>query len=164
MVKTLIFITLNECLPNIYLIKNTNVSSKDSDLISSIKTHFQGQVNLDRVKFISFFVIALTKERTVSFESLARALDTEATVNSNLRRIQRFMSGYSLDSNIIARLIFTLLPIKTNLILSIDRTNWKFGKTDINIFMLEIVYQGVAFPLLFSMCYQKEGILTLKKE
>lgn len=131
--------------------KNTNVSSKDSDLISSIETHFQGKVNLARVKFISFFVIALTKVRTVNFESLARAFDTEATVNSNLRRIQRFIANYNLEPNIIARLIFALLPIKTNLILSIDRTNWKFGKTDINIFMLGVVYQGVAFPLLFSM-------------
>ena len=151
MVKTLIFSILDEYLPNVYLMKNTNVSSKDSDLISSIETHFQGKINLARVKFISFFIIALTKVRTVNFESLARAFDTDTEVSSNLRRIQRFMSGYSLDSSIIARLIFALLPDKTDLILSIDRTNWKFGRTDINIFMLGIVYQGVAFPLLFSM-------------
>ncbi len=131
--------------------KNTNVSSKDSDLISSIQTHFQGEINLARVKFISFFIIALAKVRTVNFESLSRAFDTESKVSSNLRRIQRFISSYSLDSNIIAKLIFTLLPVKTDLILSIDRTNWKFGKTDINIFMLGVVYQGVAFPLLFSI-------------
>jgi len=135
--------------------ENINVASKDSDLISSIETHFQGKINLARVKFISFFVIALTKVRTVNFESLARAFDTEAEVSSNLRRIQRFISGYSLDSNIIAKLIFALLPVKTDLILTIERTNWKFGKTDINIFMLGVVYQGVAFPLLFSMLPKK---------
>ena len=123
MVKTLIFSILDEYLPNVYLMKNTNVSSKDSDLISSIETHFQGKINLARVKFISFFIIALTKVRTVNFESLARAFDTDTEVSSNLRRIQRFMSGYSLDSSIIARLIFALLPDKTDLILSIDRTN-----------------------------------------
>ena len=48
-------------------------------------------------------------------------------------------------------MIFNLLPHKNNLILTIDRTNWKFGKTNINIFMLGIVYKGVAFPLIFSM-------------
>lgn len=31
------------------------------------------------------------------------------------------------------------------------RTNWKFGHANINIFMLGIVYKGVAFPLLFTM-------------
>ncbi len=131
--------------------KNTNVSSKDSDLISSIETHFKGSVNLARVKFISLFITALVKVRTVNFESLARAFDTEAEVESNLRRIQRFISGFSFDSNLVARLVFALLPKKSNLVLSIDRTNWKFGKVDINIFMLGVVYQGVAFPLLFSM-------------
>ena len=131
--------------------KNTNVSSKDSDLISSIQTHFKGSVNLARVKFISLFVTALVKVRTVNFESLARAFDTESEVESNLRRIQRFIAGFSFDSNLVARLVFSLLPVKTNLVLSIDRTNWKFGKVDINIFMLGIVYQGVAFPLMFSI-------------
>jgi hypothetical protein len=43
------------------------------------------------------------------------------------------------------------LPEKENLKLSIDRTNLKFGKTDINIFMLEITYKGMAFLLIFSM-------------
>lgn len=42
------------------------------------------------------------------------------------------------------------------LILSVDRTNWKFGQLDINIFMLGIVYKGVAFPLLFTML-EKRG-------
>jgi hypothetical protein len=28
--------------------------------------------------------------------------------------------------------------------LAIDRTNWKFGSFDINIFMLGVVYDGVA--------------------
>ncbi len=131
--------------------KNTNVNRKNSDLVSSLNQHFKGNLNLARIKFISMFVIALTKVRTVNFESLARGFDTKAEDSSSLRRIQRFISGYTLDSNIIAKLIFSLLPNKKHLTLSIDRTNWKFGKTNINIFMLGVVYQGVAFPLLFSM-------------
>jgi hypothetical protein len=33
----------------------------------------------------------------------------------------------------------------------LDRTNWKLGSKDINILALAIVYQGFAFPLLFTM-------------
>ena len=131
--------------------ENINVSSKSNTLVSVLKVHFKGELNLARIKFISLFVIALTKVRTVSFENLSRAFDTKAEESSSLRRIQRFIAGYALDSDLIAKLIFSLLPNKEQLTLSIDRTNWKFGKTDINIFMLGIVYQGVAFPLLFSM-------------
>lgn len=61
------------------------------------------------------------------------------------------MAGYVLNSDIIARLIFALLPHKPPFRLALDRTNWKFGDKNINILVLAVVYQGVAFPVLFSM-------------
>ncbi len=131
--------------------KKTNAVTKNSELTSVLNTHFQGKVNLARVKLISHIIIALCKVQTVTFEKLSNAFDTKTSSGSSLRRIQRFIADYSLDSDLIARLIFSLLPKQDKLILSIDRTNWKFGQTNINIFMLGIVYKGVAFPLLFTM-------------
>ena len=32
-----------------------------------------------------------------------------------------------------------------------DRTNWKFGRLDINILLLGIAYKGIAFPLLWKL-------------
>jgi hypothetical protein len=32
-----------------------------------------------------------------------------------------------------------------------DRTNWKFGSVNINVLVIAIVYQGAAFPILFTM-------------
>lgn len=131
--------------------KKTNAVTKNSELTSVLNSHFRGKLNLARVKLISHIVIALCKVQTVTFEKLANAFDTKSDASSSLRRIQRFIAGYRLDSDLIARLIFNLLPKQDNLILSIDRTNWKFGQTNINIFMLGVVYKGVAFPLLFTM-------------
>ena len=131
--------------------KKTNISHENSDLISILNTHFEGKLNMARVKFISMFIVALCKVQTVNFDKLSKAFDTKSLAESSLRRIQRFISKFSFDSDIIAKLIFSLLPSKEKLILSIDRTNWKFGSIDINIFMLGVVYQGVAFPLMFTM-------------
>jgi hypothetical protein len=100
--------------------------------------------------------MALCKVQSVSFEKLANAFDTTSRMESSLRRIQRFIASSDLNPDFIVRLIFCLLPNKDKLMLTIDRTNWKFGSVDINIFMLGIAYQGVAFPLLFSML-QKRG-------
>ena len=63
----------------------------------------------------------------------------------------RAAGEYHLDLDIIARMIFSLLPVKTGLVLSMDRTNWKFGEFNINILMLGITYKGIAFPLIFSL-------------
>lgn len=131
--------------------KKTNATTKNSELTAILGTHLQGKINLARLKLISHFVIALCKVQTVTFEKLANAFDSESDSESSLRRIQRFVANYSLDSDLIARLVFNLLPEQGKLILSIDRTNWKFGQTNINIFMLGVVYKGVAFPLLFTM-------------
>lgn len=131
--------------------KKTNAITKNSELISVLNLYFKGKVNLARVKLISYFIIALCKVQTVTFEKLANAFDTKSDASSSLRRIQRFIAGYTLDSDLIARLVFSLLPQQDTVILTIDRINWKFGKTDINIFMLGIVYKSVAFPLLFTM-------------
>lgn len=54
------------------------------------------------------FVLALCKVQPVGFEKLANALDSEAMAVSSLRRIQRFIAQYALNSDLIAKLIFGL--------------------------------------------------------
>lgn len=133
----------------------SNIKSNFKELTTILNNEFQGKINLARVKLIVHFICALCKVQTVTFEKLAIAFDTKARPESSLRRIQRFIASYNLSDTLIARLIFNLLPNKQNLTLSIDRTTWTFGQTDVNIFMLGIVYKGVAFPLLFSMLPKK---------
>jgi hypothetical protein len=87
---------------------------------------------------------------------LATAFESEAKAGSSLRRIQRFMAHYALDTDLIAKLIFKMLPHKPPYRLAMDRTNWKFGQTNINVLTLAVVYQGAAFPLLIVML-DKQG-------
>ena len=130
-----------------------NVTTKSSELQGILGKELGGNINLARIKFICHFICSLCKVQTVNFEKLASGFDTSSKLESSIRRIQRFISGYALDSNLIAKLIYRLIPKidDEGFVLSIDRSNWKFGKFNINIFMLGIVYEGVAFPLLFTM-------------
>ena len=125
------------------------VESKSSELVSIF--HEQTGWNLARVKFFVLIISALCKVQTVGFEKLATAFDSNASTSSSLRRIQRFMATYLLDTDLIARLIFSLLPHKPPFRLAMDRTNWKFGQQNINVLVLAVVYHGVAFPLLFKL-------------
>lgn len=125
------------------------VESKNSELVSIF--HEQTGWNLARVKFFVLFISALCKVQTVGFEKLATAFDSKADTSSSLRRIQRFMAAYLLDTNLISRLIFRLLPHKPPYRLAMDRTNWKFGQQNINVLVIAVVYHGVAFPLLFKL-------------
>ena len=130
---------------------NTRLNSKNSNLNLILSENFGYKMNLARIKFFGLFICALCKVQTVCFEKLAASFGTEAKVESSLRRIQRFIAEYVLDTDIISRLVFSLLPHDPPYRLVIDRTNWKFGTTDINILTLAIVYDGVAFPIMFKM-------------
>ncbi len=126
-------------------------------------------MNLTRIKFFGLFICALCKVQTVCFEKITAGFDSPARVDSSLRRIQRFIAEYMLDTRLIASFVFTLLPHHPPYRLTMDRTNWKFGSTNINILLLAVVYQGVSFPLLYKMLPKfgnystREGI-TLMEE
>jgi len=130
---------------------NTKAESKNTVLFATLSSIFGDNMNLARIKFFGLFICALCKVQTVCFEKVATAFDSEAMVDSSLRRIQRFMAEYMLDTHLIARFVFSLLPHKGPYRLTMDRTNWKFGSFNINILVLAVVYQGVAFPLLYKM-------------
>jgi len=131
--------------------KSLKVEYKSTQLISILSQTLAGKMNLARIKFFGMFICALCKVQTVCFEKLAIAFETRVHSNSSLRRIQRFMAEYALNTDLIARLIFKMLPHQPPYRLVMDRTNWKFGQTNINVLALAIVYDGVAFPILISM-------------
>ncbi|GAB1358724.1 hypothetical protein MASR1M31_05030 [Porphyromonadaceae bacterium] len=141
----------------------TKVQDKNTQLIAVLLDHFGKNMNLARIKLFGMFICALCKVQTVGFEKLAVSFESESKSDSSLRRIQRFMADYKLNTDLIAQLIFKLLPHKPPFRLAMDRTNWKFGDTNINILTLAIVYQGVGFPILYRMM-PKFGTPTQQKE
>lgn len=129
----------------------TKVSHKSSELTSILVQHFGENMNLARIKFFGIFICALCKVQSVCFEKLASGFDSPAHRSSSLRRIQRFMAEYTLDTDLIARVIFALLPHQPPYTIAMDRTNWKFGQANINALVIAIVYEGVAFPILYKL-------------
>ena len=130
---------------------------KADDKYSALYDYFSTQLHWHRarIKLLVLLITALCKMQTVCFERLSEGMDSPAQQGSCLRRIQRFFADFSIDKDKIAAVLFSLLPCKSNLVISIDRTNWQFGKTDINIFMLSVCYDGVAFPVLWKMLPKK---------
>lgn len=149
--------------------KNTSLERKDIALITVLQEYFKGDVNLARVKLICLFITALCKVKTINYDRLASGFDTKANKSSSYRRIQRFMAEFDFSMKVVSKLVFSLLPEKTDLTLVLDRTNWKFGVKNINILMLGVSYKNVAFPLMFKMLdkrgnsHTKERIELIRK-
>lgn len=139
----------------------TKVGYKYSGLSNYFSAHLPW--HKARIKFFVLLITALCKMQTVCFERLAEGMDSDAQISSCLRRIQRVFASFMIDNNKISALLFSLLPGKTNLVISIDRTNWQFGKTDINIFMFSVCYDGIAFPILWEMLAKRGNSNSQKR-
>ena len=118
----------------------TKASIKSNELVDIF--HSRLGWNKSRVKFFVSFIIALCKVQTVCFNKVAQGFEDKAKVESNIRRIQRFFASFIVDTNLISTLIFSLLPEKPPYRLCFDRTNWKYGKANINILIRALLFRS----------------------
>jgi len=142
---------------------NTSLSHENKQLLIIFKAHFSGYLNLARIRLTCCFIMALCKVKSVNYSKLSAGFDGLASSSSNFRRIQRFMSEVDFSMELVAKLIFSMLPNKDSVVLAIDRTNWKFGNKNINILMLGVAYKGIAFPLMFKMLNKKGNSNTCER-
>jgi len=103
------------------------------------------------IKLIAQFVSALLKVRTANLAKIANAVETSVEADSVYRQIQRFLK----NENKISIDYLKLLKLEGKLKILIDRTEWKFGETWINILTLSVAYKQVAIPVLCEVMSQK---------
>ena len=105
-----------------------------------------------RIGFLAQFLLALLKVRSVSLAELATGFGGPAKVESRYRRLQRFFRSFEIGQDSLARLLARLVPVGEGpWRLAMDRTHWRFGKTDINFLVLGIAYRGIAVPIFWSV-------------
>ena len=111
----------------------------------------------ERIDILEKFISALIRSRSVNLQKVAESIEGEAKVESNYRRIQRLFKEQIIDYKITAKLLSTVLPNDEKWVLTMDRTNWKLGKSNVNLLVLGVAYKGMAIPLLWKF-------LTIKKK
>lgn len=100
---------------------------------------------------MAFYLYTLVMVQIVSLHKQASALSTFVVKVSNDRRLQQFFAKYILGPDMIVRMIFSFLPVKTDLILSINCTSWSFGVSNNKILMRDVIYKYIAFHLIFNL-------------
>lgn len=133
------------------MLRSSKVRYKSSDLFSILREHFGKDMNLARIKAMSMMICALCKVQRIAYTKLAAAFDNKAEVCSSLRRIQRMIAECVINTDLIAKLVLKLIPVKWQYSLSMDRTNRKFSDMNINILTLGIIHDGMAFTVIFKM-------------
>lgn len=102
-----------------------------------------------RLDCLGQIIQALFVVRTINLTQVASAFKSEVKEGSSYRRVCRFFTCFTFDMSRIVLLVFRLFPLGDKCTLILDRTNWKWGKTPINILMLSIAYRGIGIPLFW---------------
>ena len=116
-------------------------------LVTLLKTNID--FNLARIKALAMIILAMVEARSVKMAVLAGFLSSDASQGARYRRIQRFMAQVQFLPEQLAPLLLSILEIRNDqkLTLILDRTNWKFGRKDLNILFLAVAHEGIAIPL-----------------
>ena len=94
----------------------------------SILQHFE--ICTREIELATDLIIGMMRSRQVSSTALASYIKGEANTTSKIRRIERFYSDDYIDSGVLLDAIHKMFG-KHKFKLSLDRTNWKFGESDI---------------------------------
>ena len=127
---------------------------KHSELLAILGCCIQG--NKARLVCLVNFIIAIFVTRTVNLVELATAVSSKTKVSSRHMRLRRFLQSGFLSQECIAILLWDLFNFESSpVLLTLDRTNWRWGKRDINILTLAVVHKGIAVPLFWSFLSKK---------
>lgn len=129
--------------------KPTKLQKHHSILAAKLKE--QTGWNRARIFVIVGLVIAVVKLERVNLKKIAKLLNPHQTKEVNYRRLHRFFQQFRFKKRTMAKLMAGFLPREEKWILSMDRTNWKFGKVHINILMLSVAYKGMAVPIVWYL-------------
>ena len=133
---------------------------KISELKRILKQNFKW--NKCRVDCFAKMLLSLFSVRTVNLSEIALSFASKANTDSRYKRLQRFFRYFKIDYNILAKWIFSLFASKEKVYVVVDRTNWFWGKTKINILTLGIAHEGIAIPLFWKLL-SKAGNATAKE-
>lgn len=105
-----------------------------------------------RRETLAWLLASILKAGTVNLNRLAPHIESAAQVASVHRRLERFFNEVKLNETEVARLVVNALSLAGRpWHLAMDRTNWQFGKTDLNILVLSVALNDVCVPLFWRV-------------
>ena len=120
--------------------------------------------NLARTKCFVSMILGMIASGSVQQHKTALGFTGTAKQKSVCSRISNFLKTFDFDFSDYARAIVEMAGLKGPLFLALDRTNWKFGRIDINLLVLSVVVKNqFSIPILWKALPKKGNSNTLER-
>ena len=124
--------------------------------VEKILQNFTIVRHLSRQKCAISTILAMIKTRNVQLQELGLHLNDEAKPASNERRLQSFFKDAVLEEEEVTFLLSVFL-LFGKIELCMDRTEWSFGKKEVNILVISAYCQGIGLPLYVELLNNNSG-------
>ena len=133
------------------------------NLFTALNVHLSKPIKNTLVELI----VCLLENNKAHLSKLGEYLcDSHINIMTPIQRIRRFLSNPRISPSLTVRpLIYLMRPLLENLpeiILIVDRTDWKKRRQYINILSVAVSYKGRALPL-YWMVFGKKGNSSLEQ-
>lgn len=123
-----------------------DLKSRIYEVIRSLSWHKQ------RCLTFTYMVMGLLRSHNVQHHALARGFSCLSLMKSKCERLRRFFAHQDIDNYGFAKaLIHGFFGSTPQMHLTLDRTNWKFGKQEINFLVLAASFGRITFPLFWRL-------------
>lgn len=109
-----------------------------------------------RQEFLCAMVQGVICSRSVLFSEIADKINQPIQASSIERRIQDFFAKVSIDYQQLTVFLLSFVPHHP-LTLSIDRTEWELGQTQVNVLCVVVSIGKMAVPVYFEMLDNNSG-------
>ena len=121
-------------------------------------------INKFKATLIAQVMMAFCTVRTVNLKQVVNAIHSKATADSRYRQLQRFFASTNICFDALAQFIVRLFFSESaRWSLTMDRTNWQYGRANINILMLGICYKKRAIPICWTLLDKKGNSNTKER-
>ena len=132
--------------------------------LSFYEPHFKKSLTNSQLQTLKILVWLLTVQKTVKSERLAACFPWPIKYESRRQHVQRFLTLFSLSLPlfwfpIIKSIIEREFDYGSQLIISIDRTQWKNN----NVFVIAVIYKKRALPI-YWLVLNKKGSTNLTEQ
>ena len=126
------------------------------DKISELRDILGGFLKCNKARLDCFtrMLLALFAVRTVNLREIAVGFSSDTQIDSRYKRVKRFLAQFKVNQSVLAQWILKLFfSEEKKFYLTIDRTNWFWGKSKINILLVRGQACVIALFYIFYVNY-----------
>lgn len=112
--------------------------------------------NAQRQECLALAILSMIIIKKVQLSELATVLNNDVAEASNEQRLYRFFRDVDFNYEELAKILTSQFPYE-KVTLVLDRTEWDFGKTQVNILCLTASFAGFCIPIYFDFLDNKSG-------